>query len=119
MTYTIKEVKHYSTETYGRDSNHRVVIRFEGEEKDYSAFVSEKPEVGDTWDGELKKVEKNDKIYWNFEFAKNNNGTDKPKSTPEMPSNDRLSNVLSLHLVPVLERIATALEGKEIDENDF
>jgi hypothetical protein len=74
MEYTITEVGFYSTETYGRDNNHRVMVKLSGgdsvADKDYSAFVQEKPSVGDKWLGKLKKVEKNDKIYWNFEFEK-------------------------------------------------
>lgn len=74
MEYTITEVKFFSEDVYGKDKNHRVVVHLEGEGavegKDYSAFVQERPSAGDKWVGEIKKAEKNDKIYWNFEFPK-------------------------------------------------
>lgn len=79
MEYKISSVGFFSRDTYGRDGNHRVMVKFEGEDKEYSAFVPSKPNVGDTWDGELKKAEKDDKIYWNFEFSKKKNSA--PSST--------------------------------------
>lgn len=74
MEYKITNVKSFSAETYGRDNNHRAVVNLEGndavEGKDYSAFVQTHPSVGDEWEGSIKKTEKGDKIYWNFEFPK-------------------------------------------------
>lgn len=100
MEYKISAIKHFSEQTYGKDNNHRVVINFEGQEKDYSAFVKEKPSVGDVWNGEVKKTEKNDKIYWNFEFPRGS----KPVSefAPSMPE---IKNAITLKVIPLLEKI--------------
>ena len=101
--YKVSKVGFYSSETYGRNQNHRVMVNFEGHEKDYSAFVQEKPSVGDVWDGELKRVEKNDKIYWNFEFA------DKPRRDSSPASNNgataELKNMLTFEVIRRLDKI--------------
>lgn len=84
MEYKISKVGFFSVETYGKDNNHRVMVGFEGQEKEYSAFVQEKPNVGDVWTGELKRVEKNDKIYNNFEFEKKSSTFSRTPGAPDL-----------------------------------
>lgn len=104
MQYTISKVGFFSTETYGKDSNHRVMVSLEGEDRDYSAFVAAKPNIGDVWDGTLEKSEKGDKIYWNFKFAgkstKSNSGISEDQYRALMRSieavNANVLRVLSL-----------------------
>ena len=64
--------------------------------------------VGDTVDIEVEQ--KGD--FLNFSTPKNANGTEKPRSMSETGETARLANVISIKLLPVLERIAVALEAQ-------
>ncbi len=77
MELKVTGVVSFSEQTYGQHGNHRAVLKFEGQDKNYSAFMKEAPKIGDTLTGELKTVEKDGKTFHNFEFAKKgvqNNG---------------------------------------------
>lgn len=113
MEYKISEVKLFSEQTYGRDNNHRALVKLEGQEKEYSAFVKDKPSVGDVWEGELAKTEKDDKIYWNFKFS-----STKRDSSPAARDAGllELKNILMLRILPMLQSISDRLP---IEESDY
>lgn len=110
MEYKISSVKFFSEQTYGRDNNHRVMVNFEGQEKDYSAFVKTKPSVGDVWFGEVKKTEKDDKIYWNFTFAPEKKTDSSPAASNGATA--ELKNILMLKVIPMLQDILEKLPSK-------
>lgn len=106
--YTITAIKLFSEQTYGKDQNHRVVVNLEGDDavpdKDYSAFVQEKPNVGDEWEGHIKKTEKDDKIYWNFEFSKNTRQTVKEGFKPTGDLN-RIEVKMDAHYAAIMTEL--------------
>lgn len=115
MEYKISKVGFFSSETYGKQNNHRVMVNFEGQEKDYSAFVSEKPNIGDVWSGEIKKAEKNDKIYWNFEFERNSSprGNSSPTQAPTVDS-DKIAREVRAVGIEVLNLKTTLTDMKGV-----
>src|SRR3990167_5838430 len=97
--------------------------------KPYTSLRIKTQEHGDKWisgfgnagnaewdsgtEADVNIVEKGE--YLNFEMPKNANGTEKPRpaSMSETGETARLANVISIKLLPVLERIAVALEAPQ------
>lgn len=114
MDYKITEVLAEYEAQFG---SKRYEFKVEGNPNKLSAFAKFPITVGQTITGDI--VQKGQ--YWNFQWQKketNANGTEKPSNLGQNASTARLENLISLKLVPALEALTAALEGKKEDITD-
>lgn len=114
MEYQITEIKSYSAEVYGKNSQHRIVFKVAGNDNWLSAFVANPLTPGQTISGEIVPKVVDDKTYYNFNFARSG-AVSAPTAAPTQPdkfavSNQEIKNLIGFKVMSKLDRIERLLE---------